>query len=660
MGPRHTSSRRLMAGGERSVGSIMSIDPADLWVAADEDFQEWVLERAYADNPAQCPLSADEDDPTCSLIHFAQGSLEVVHDDLRRVLPPAQLKEAIDILRVVGIDDAFVVRRELVNYKKTCLNIQRCATQLDRDLRQLVTFFKGSDDERIDIDDERIYVHSDRHTALCDALGQCKGALGVMSDLRQFVKTVCCVSRHPAKATPEYLAGLPRSLKHLRKYVRCAGDTVASQRGHTTVDEVHEADGDDDGADLHRGEESGAAHLARAMDGFAHLGWPPRIVSFVRKSLVAKGAVKALWMHSELIRGLRHLETYLRLLRGCVTELEAAPNLVDALSASRLEGVHGGDASSILQRVSRACRVRKELNQLYGAMEALGDQTTWLRRIADVPAERLFVAGDSDLRASTSMFIPSGFRVGDLFARQRAVCDGEFPRMMDVLRHEGWPTHLLGRLGAEKRTETNFKETTCRVCARGFSSLWVHRFICVACEINERFELGRCPYRESCASPFCPHANRCFVCDSWSCGECRLIRGDGEECLALAQQIEPDLTYLDWDRTVCTTRSGASPLKGTHAVDPDLLSMICSRPKGSVHIVTRNSYRDDIKTFMARAGLPDDIPVHTVKKHQSKAEVILEGNEGTILFVDDSVAEHMDERLMRSGVFRVLFGRALS
>ena len=63
---------------------------------------------------------------------------------------------------------------------------------------------------------------------------------------------------------------------------------------------------------------------------------------------------------------------------------------------------------------------------------------------------------------------------------------------------------------------------------------------------------------------------------------------------------------------------------------------------------------------MARAGLLDDIPVHTVKKHQSKAEVILEGNEGTILFVDDSVAEHMDERLMRSGVFRVLFGRALS
>ena len=312
---------------------------------------------AYADNPAQCPLSADEDDPTCSLIHFAQGSLEVVHDDLRRVFAPCTTQGG----------DRYSARRR----HRRRLRGQARTRELQEDMPEHPalchaagprftttrrTLFKGSDDERIDIDDERIYVHSDRHTALCDALSPGKkGGSRCHVRLRQFVKTVCCVSRHPAKATPEYLA-TPRSLKHLRKYVRCAGDTVASQRGHTTVDEVHEADGDDDGADLHRGEESGAAHLARAMDGFAHLGWPPRIVSFVRKSLVAKGAVKALWMHSELIRGLRHLETYLRLLRGCVTgSWKPRPNLVDALSASRLEGVHGGDASSILQRVSRAC-----------------------------------------------------------------------------------------------------------------------------------------------------------------------------------------------------------------------------------------------------------------------------------------------------------------
>lgn len=105
----------------------MALDPVDIWAVADGDFEDWVLERAYADKPAQCPLSVTED-PSCSLIHFAQGSLEVVHDDLRRVLPPEKLTLAIDILRSVGIDDAFVVRRELVNYKKTLLNIYRCAS----------------------------------------------------------------------------------------------------------------------------------------------------------------------------------------------------------------------------------------------------------------------------------------------------------------------------------------------------------------------------------------------------------------------------------------------------------------------------------------------------------------------------------------------------
>jgi hypothetical protein len=40
---------------------------------------------------------------------------------------------------------------------------------------------------------------------------------------------------------------------------------------------------------------------------------------------------------------------------------------------------------------------------------------------------------------------------------------------------------------------------------------------------------------------------------------------------------------------------------------------------GSVHIVTRNSYREDIRAFLRKSALPDCIPIHTVKKHQSKA-----------------------------------------
>jgi hypothetical protein len=42
----------------------------------------------------------------------------VVHDDLRRILPTDVFSRAADILRERGVDDAFTVRRELVNYKK--------------------------------------------------------------------------------------------------------------------------------------------------------------------------------------------------------------------------------------------------------------------------------------------------------------------------------------------------------------------------------------------------------------------------------------------------------------------------------------------------------------------------------------------------------------
>ena len=78
------------------------------------------------------------------------------------------------------------------------------------------------------------------------------------------------------------------------------------------------------------------------------------------------------------------------------------------------------------------------------------------------------------------------------------------------------------------------------------------------------------------------------------------------------------MVFLDFDRTLCTTRGGGSPLVGSHSVDPDLAALIAQRPAGSVHVVTRNSYRDDIKQFLRQSALSDCLPIHTVKKHQSK------------------------------------------
>jgi hypothetical protein len=71
----------------------------------------------------------------------------------------------------------------------------------------------------------------------------------------------------------------------------------------------------------------------------------------------------------------------------------------------------------------------------------------------------------------------------------------------------------------------------------GFAFSFSLRPCSVACELDERVTRGRCPYRAACGSPFCPHAARCFVCDAWSCGECRLTRGDGEDVAELAHDL---------------------------------------------------------------------------------------------------------------------------
>ena len=197
--------------------------------------------------------------------------------------------------------------------------------------------------------------------------------------------------------------------------------------------------------------------------------------------------------------------------------------------------------------------------------------------------------------------------------------------------------------------------------------------------------------------------------------------------------------FLDFDRTLSSTRKGGSPLQGNHSVDEHLAG-ICraalltsssasvsagavnsaigtdaDHPEAqqqphceptAVHVVTRNSFRRDIRAFLRSKGLPvldEDgssdstalqehegeeeqnqnrnqnqnqhaqppksrgIQIHTVIKHQSKADVICDprnvppgamASQRTVLFVDDSLAEHLDPRFADHGhIHRVLFLR---
>ena len=97
----------------------------------------------------------------------------------------------------------------------------------------------------------------------------------------------------------------------------------------------------------------------------------------------------------------------------------------------------------------------------------------------------------------------------------------------------------------------------------------------------------------------------------------------------------------------------------------------------TVHIVTRNSYRQDIRSFLRSKGLPvledgcgsdeaGGIRIHTVVKHQSKAGIVCggaadstaEAQRRPVLFVDDTLAEHLDPRFAAcEHVHRFLFLR---
>ena len=177
----------------------------------------------------------------------------------------------------------------------------------------------------------------------------------------------------------------------------------------------------------------------------------------------------------------------------------------------------------------------------------------------------------------------------------------------------------------------------------------------------------------------------CLLCDGSWCSTCRLYRGDGEEVCRLATLLQPAFIFLDWDRTFCSTRGGGSPLNGQHTLDQELLALVHDRVSDSpvahqptVHIVTRNSYRDDILTFLGQYGLSrEDIPIHTVTKGQSKADVILRtvssgghgvssGDTVRVLFVDDSIEELLDEGTLGESdtasepqleILRLLFAR---
>jgi hypothetical protein len=79
--------------------------------------------------------------------------------------------------------------------------------------------------------------------------------------------------------------------------------------------------------------------------------------------------------------------------------------------------------------------------------------------------------------------------------------------------------------------------------------------------------------------------------------------------LALAARIRPVAVFLDFDRTLCNTKSGAAPVLGKARFNPELVEL--ARGHANVHVVTRQNPKN---TSALRAAL-DTVGLHHAALH---------------------------------------------
>eukprot|EP00873_Tetraselmis_striata_P029932 jgi/Tetstr1/450196/TSEL_037235.t2 len=540
-----------------------------------------------------------------NIADFCQGDILLVEQDLLAVLPPEVAEDVMCLLKHAGLADAFHVRRELVNYKKVCLNVYQDSDRLEKDIRQMCSFFHGSDAQEMG----DYHVHSDRYTELCQTMNECKGAVAVISDTRRLTKSLCCVPRFPNKGVPSMLLEAPNCMKAWRDVERAV---------YYINHDVKPASKS----------ERRNARFENLCEHMLSWGYPTHVLEYIKLVLIARGAAKALWMVDEaklLHKALQAITAKVDTVCAKLVTLPRAGDIVEELKACSTSDEAEGLRRKKREQLMEAIHGQRFQATMRGMVSILHDATRWIGEISvsHVDSKKLFLAGDHDRAHGTTMFTPDGFETVPKFESFRAVCEKYRPEMYAAIKEQGWPPPE-----GSFKTKMLKGETKCRVCNAKYASLWIHRGICVSCD------------------------------------ECGMFYADGDDVQCLVDRFQPVAIYLDFDRTLCTTRGGGSPLIGNHSLDPGLTSVLSCAPETAT-VVTRNSYREDIKKFMEMKGM-GKAKIFTTKKHQSKADAMLDPavlQPGQcILFVDDTIAELIDPRLTskyhRGQLKRVLFSRA--
>eukprot|EP00439_Symbiodinium_sp_Y106_P024433 s7257_g2.t7 len=599
-----------------------------LW--QEEDWQERLRKRLTA-VPGLCVLDLVEG----NILSYSQGDWGLVEKDVHAAFSE-KLAQRILACFKEEVQTCLAVRRELINFKKLCLHLWQTATGLEKDLRQLASFYysrvadadaqekaakaaistaklsteedpqeatDASSSQQIPSQDPPPLSAQRRHRyiGISNALNDCRGAVAAVFDARHFSKAICALPRHPASGVPWKFEALPESLE-LWKLVEQARFFLENYKAFDAYFAAMHGEGLQSSSEpakpakLQRAwrserdlveSELGHAGLKKLLEALEELQLPANALHYLELVLIARGAVKATALKGALrryITALREVEEQALGLERRLSALlkgdgyDSAEYLSDTAVSAGLH-LHGARHRLVLQ----------------GMLSVMSELLRWLDPIADIrsDASRLFVSGARGAAA----FVPRGFP--DVLARpawrrHRAARGEHREAMLSELSTAGWPKSAC--LGEEEK-----RPDACQTCSVRLSKLWLHRGQCLLCETKLRSQ-GRCPYGGArCSRSFCPHDSRCIVCEQWSCERCCLLRGDGEDVWQTAAQHQPDVIFLDFDRTLCTTKAGASPLSGNHSLDSDLVALCGMHPR--VYIVTRNSRSEDIAFFLRQHGI---------------------------------------------------------
>ena len=543
-----------------------------------------------------------------------------------------------------------------------------------------------------------------------------RGVSKAIHDARDVAKAICMSPRHPDGEVngerPFKLRTLPTSMQVHAAVSKAERedpfDSSRAQKKERVKDSKDECesdcnaekdggDGDDNDNSLENAKGSTAMQriLCRVR---SELQWPDEAVEFLSLSIAARGGFKALAIVEELSLYNMHLSKI-------PDRLEKTLNLYKDAQSGMIDHFADCGLDSNEDVLSAAVSRHREIHHLRGTLKACRENAKWVEILESLAyntsedggssTSRLFVAGDNAASNNTCAFVPKGFELGSFVASSRELLDRILmPTMQNVLAFESWPPTTGSRrnrvLAFDEFTIQNAqigkkKLQQCLVCCGFFDSRWIRHQLCSICEVikREQSDNTKCFFVgcKAGAEAYCPHFRRCFVCDApHSCDElCRLSRGNGEVATALVETIRPKLLLVDFDRTLASTKSGASPLPKrtsvrhakegySHSIDSELrAAVIAQQAYGESHVVTRNSHKPEIEEFLRMHGLQELAKnIHVVPKKVSKGTYIREtfsnseNDPASIIFVDDDIRELSIDTWLRTSphVHRILFVRA--